>query len=111
MRKVSMEGMLEAESGPLPPPPNETAPPAVAREEGGGKIEKNFQDERVAKSLGSLLGKFEDPTRITKIEKIIGADGRLTVDIKGQDGRLLRSFAVELHSETKKVNIILDVNK
>jgi hypothetical protein len=66
---------------------------------------------QMAKSLDSLLSKFEDPTRITKIEKISGANGRLVVDIKGLDGTLLRSFTVELDPETKKVNIILDVDK
>jgi hypothetical protein len=83
----------------------------VAREEVGVTSEKTFQEKQISKSLGSLLSKFEDPTRITKIEKITGAAGRLTVDIKSNDGRLLHSFIVELHSETKKINIILDVNK
>jgi mutual gliding-motility protein MglA len=90
-------------------PKNETAAPVLVQEEAGVKNEKINQDKQISKSLGSLLSKFEDPTRITKIEKITGADGRLNIDIKGNDGRLLSSFAVELHSETKKVNIILDV--
>jgi len=109
MKKVSMEIMPAVESGQVPPQKNETASPAVAREVPSVKGEKTFEDKRISKYLGSLLSKFEDPTRITKIEKISGADGRLTVDIKDNDGRLLSSFTVELHSETKKVNIILDV--
>jgi signal recognition particle receptor subunit beta len=109
MKKISMEVLPAVEADQLPPQKNETAAPAVAREEAGAAGEKTSQDGQIAKSLVSLLSKFEDPTRITKIEKITGADGRLTVDIKGNDGRLLRSFAVELDAETKKVNIILDV--
>lgn len=109
MKKVSMEVMPAVQSDPLPAKKIETTAPAVLSEEPVVKSEKTFQDKQATKSLGSLLGRFEDPTRITKIEKITGADGRLTVDIKGNDGRLLHSFAVELHSETKKVNIILDV--
>ena len=109
MKKVSMEVMPVVESDPVPPQKNETASPVVTREVPSVKSEKTFQDKQILKSLGSLLSKFEDPTRITKIEKITGADGRLTVEIKDNDGHLLRSFAIELHSETKKVNIILDV--
>ena len=104
-----MEAMPAVESDPVPAKKNQTMPPAVLREVPAVKIEKTFQEEKISKSLGSLLSKYEDPTRITKIEKITGADGRLTVDIKGNDGRLIHSFAVELHAETKKVNIILDV--
>jgi signal recognition particle receptor subunit beta len=109
MKKISMEGMSAVESDQVPSQKIETVSAPVAREEAGVKIEKTFQDKPVSKSLASLLGKFEDPTRITKIEKITGADSRLTVDIKNNDGRLLSSFAVELDAETKKVNIILDV--
>jgi signal recognition particle receptor subunit beta len=109
VKKISMEIPPAAESDQVPPQKNETVPPAFAWEEADVTSEKAFPDEQMQKSLGSLLRKFEDPTRITKIEKISGADGRLTVDIKGKDGRLLRSFVVELQSETKKVNIILDV--
>jgi signal recognition particle receptor subunit beta len=109
MKKISMEEMPKIEAEQLPPPQIETAAPEVAFEESEVLHEEIFQDKLLSQSLGSLLSKFGDPTRITKIEKITCADDRLTVDIKGNDGRLLRSFAVELNSETKKVNIILDV--
>ncbi|MEI6613857.1 MAG: GTPase domain-containing protein [Chrysiogenales bacterium] len=111
MKKIGMDVLPAAEAGQMPPQKIEVAAPAAVQEVPGVKSEKTFQEERISKSLGSLLGKFEDPTRITKIEKIIGADGRLTVDVRGNDGSLLSSFAVELNSATKKVNIILDVNK
>jgi signal recognition particle receptor subunit beta len=111
MKKISMEALPAVESEPVPPQQNETSAPAAVRVEAGIKSENSFKDRQIAKSLGSLLSEFEDPTRIIKIEKITGADGRLTVDIKDNGGHLLRSFTVELHSETKKVNIILDVNK
>ena len=108
VKKVIVESPAPAQSAP-PPQPNHTAVPAAAREETGDKSKKTFPEEQISKSLDSLLSKFEDPTRITKIEKIAGANGRLTVDIKDNAGHLLSSFAVELHPETKKVNIILDV--
>jgi hypothetical protein len=109
MKKISMEALPAVEAGHGQPQKNESATAAVDREQAGVASEKIFPEEQISKSLGSLLSKFEDPTRITKIEKITGADGRLTVDIKDNDGRLLRSFAVELAPETRKVNIILDV--
>ena len=65
--------------------------------------------EPANRSLGDLLGRLEDPTRITRIEKIAAANGRLTVEIKDGDGRALRSLDIVLHPETRKVNIILDV--
>ena len=109
VKKISIEAMPAVESELVPPQKNEIASPGVARKVPSVTNKENLQDKKIAKSLGSLLSSFEDPARITKIEKITGADGRLTVDIKGNDGRLLRSFVIELHSETKKVNIILDV--
>ena len=105
VKKISMEVMPAVESEPLPPHENEAASPVVAGEKAGVPT----QGKQISTSLGSLLNKFEDPTRITKIERITGADGRLVVDIKDNDGRLLSSFNVELNSDTKKVNIILDV--
>ena len=60
-------------------------------------------------AFGELLNRLEDPTRITKIEKITAGNGRLTVEVKDSDGRSLRSFDIVLNPETKKVNIILDV--
>jgi hypothetical protein len=109
VKKISLEAMPAIESVKVAPQRIETAAPAVVREVPGVASEKPFPDKQVSKSLDSLLSKFEDSTRITKIEQISCADGRLTVEIKDNDGRLLSSFAVELHPETKKVNIILDV--
>jgi hypothetical protein len=62
-----------------------------------------------SQSLGDLLGRLEDPSRITRIEKIAAANGRLFVEIKDSDGRALRSLDIALRPETKKVTIILDV--
>jgi mutual gliding-motility protein MglA len=108
MKKVSMDAMPAIEITP-PPQKKEPAPAPVALEVAGVKSEKPSQGMPILHSLGSLLNKFEDPTRITKIEKISGVDGQLTVDVKGNDGHLLHSFVVELNPGTKKVNIILDV--
>lgn len=109
VKKINMEIVPPAGPAQALPPKNEIAAPAAARAEIGMADEKAAQDKHLATSLGSLLRGFEDPTRITKIERIHGADGRLTVDIKDNAGHLLRSFEVELHPETKKVNLILDV--
>jgi len=109
VKKINVEAMPQLEPFQALPQKHESAAPAPAREVSGITNENAFQDMQLAKSIGSLFSEFADPTRITKIEKITGAAGRLTVDIKGNDGSLIRSFVVELHSETKKVNIILDV--
>jgi signal recognition particle receptor subunit beta len=111
VKKIGMEEMPAIESVKVAPQKNEVPAEAPARKEAAADNAEPSRDKQISKSLGSLLSKFEDPTRITKIEKISGVDGRLTVDIKGHDGSLLRSFTVELDPGTKKVNIILDVNK
>ncbi len=111
VKKISVEERPAIESVRVAVQQQEFSPPAPA---GAGNADADAESARqmqMAKSLGSLLSKFEDPSRITKIEKITGVNGRLTVDIKGNDGRLLRSFNVELDPGTKKVNIILDVDK
>ncbi|MBN2399115.1 MAG: GTPase domain-containing protein [Candidatus Aminicenantes bacterium] len=111
IKKIGVEEMPAIET--VQTAPQKTEPPAAAP----AAAEMAVADEdasrqlQMAKSLGSLLTKLEDPSRITKIEKISGANGRLTIDIKGHDGTVLNSFAVELDPGTKKVNIILDVNK
>jgi signal recognition particle receptor subunit beta len=109
VKKINME--IVPPAGPAQPSPQKSEPalPAADREEPGAKNGNASQDDPLIKSLGSLYSEFKDPTRITKIERIHGADGRLTVDIKDNAGHVLRSFEVELRPETTKVNLILDV--
>jgi hypothetical protein len=120
MKKIGLEDLPAVDVA--PPAPRPAEPPAPEPQAGAAPASGPAASEpppavevprekASTKSLGSLLSQFEDPTRITKIEKLSGADGRLTVDIKGHDGGLLRSFSVDLDPETKKVNIILDVSK
>jgi hypothetical protein len=109
VKKINVEAMPPAEPPPAPPQLEESAAPAPAWEGTGTTNENASQDEPLTRSLGSLYSEFKDPTRITKIERIQGADGRLTVDVKDSAGHLLRSFDVELQTDTRKVNIILDV--
>ena len=108
VKKVSVEQMTASEAGQDLPPKIEKAPPAALAE-----AANETREERLAKpvnpSLGELLHRLEDPTRITKIEKIPGGDGRLIVEVKSGDGRTLRQFDIALRPETRKVNIILDV--
>jgi len=111
VKKISMEEMPAIESVRVAPNKVEPPPSAPVRAETAAAAVEDSSEMLMAKSLGSLLSKFEDPSRITKIEKITGVNGRLTVEIKGNDGRVLRSFNVELDAGTKKVNIILDVDK
>lgn len=100
VKKINLEAVPPPAPAPVPPPIEAGAPPAP---------ESNFPEGPLTHSLGSLYSEFKDPTRITKIERIHGADGRLTVDVKDEAGHLLRSFEVELQTDTRKVNIILDV--
>jgi hypothetical protein len=111
IKKIGVEEMPAIES--VQTAPQKTKPAAAAPDaaEMAAADDDASRQLQMAKSLGSLLTKLEDPSRITKIEKISGANGRLTIDIKGDDGTVLNSFAVELDPGTKKVNIILDVTK
>jgi signal recognition particle receptor subunit beta len=109
VKKISMEVMPASETVPTAARRDEAQVIAAVREGAEDRMEKVFADKPKENSIGSVLNAFEDPTRVTKIERISGADGRLTVDVKGKDGSVLHSFAVELNPETKKVNIILDV--
>ena len=111
VKKISMEELPALESVKVAPSKVEPPPSAPVRVEPAAAAAEDSREVQMAKSLGSLLSRFEDPSRITKIEKVTGVNGRLTVEIKGNDGRLLRSFNVELDAGTKKVNIILDVDK
>ena len=117
MKKVSVEQVAASEAGleapsrkpaPAPPPPPAPAPTVKAPQVAAAEPRP---PRPAAKSFGELLQGLEDPTRITKIEKIAAGNGRLIVDIKDGDGRPLRQFDIALTPETKKVNIILDVKK
>ena len=110
VKKISMDEMPAIESVRVAPQSPSPAPVPL-RSETVVAAEAPSPEKLMAKSLGSLLSRLEDPSRITKIEKVTGVNGRLIVDIKGNDGRVLRSFNVELDPGTKKVNIILDVEK
>lgn len=106
MKKVSVEQMTASEAGQdvLTPAPVAAGRAAAPASEAGAHPVKPE-----GKSLGDLLSAMGDPSRITRIEKISGADGRLIVEIKDGSGRPIRSLDIPLHPETKKVNIILDV--
>ena len=110
VKKIGVDDLPAIESVQVAPQKSEPPAPPPAREVAVDDAE-SLRELQTAKALGSLLSQFEDPTRITKIEKISGVNGRLTVDIKGHDGSVLRTFSVELDAGTKKVNIILDVTK
>jgi len=109
VKKVSVDQMAASENGQevltRPESPAPPAPEAIA------SVPDNevCQAKAIAQSFGELLNRLEDPTRITKIEKIAAGNGRLTVEIKDGEGRALRSFDISLQPETKKVSIILDV--
>ena len=109
VKKVSVDQMTASETG--QEVLTHTEPPAPPAAEAIASVPDNEarQTKAVAKSFGDLLNRLEDPTRITKIEKIAASSDRLTVEIKDGDGRALRSFDISLQPETKKVNIILDV--
>jgi hypothetical protein len=84
-------------------------PPAASEKAADLPVAEPRRPEPASRSLGELLGRLEDPSRITRIEKIAAANGRLTVEIKDGDGRGLRSLDIVLRPETRKVTIILDV--
>jgi signal recognition particle receptor subunit beta len=109
MKKVSVEQMATSEAGMEMPARAEAPAPAPAEKAPGEPAADVRQAKPDSKSFGDLLSRLEDPTRITKIEKIAAGNGRLIVEIKDGDGRTLRQFDISLQSETKKVNIILDV--
>jgi mutual gliding-motility protein MglA len=109
VKKISMEAMPAIETVQTAARRDEAQVIAAVREGAEMQMEKAFAARPKETPAGSVLNMAQDPTRVTKIERVSGADGRLTVDVKGEDGRVLHSFAVELNPETKKVNIILDV--
>jgi signal recognition particle receptor subunit beta len=108
MKKVSVEQLAASEAG-LEAPVKPNAPAAAAEKVPDAPAAEPRQAKPAVPSFGEMFRKLEDPTRLTKIEKIAPGNGHLTVDIKDGDGRMLRQFDIVLHPETKKVNIILDV--
>jgi signal recognition particle receptor subunit beta len=109
VKKVSVDQMTASETGEDVLTHAEPSSPPAAEAIASVPDNEVRQAKTVAKSFGDLLNRLEDPTRITKIEKITVSNGRLTVEIKDSDGQPLRSFDISLQPETKKVNIILDV--
>ncbi|HEX7503326.1 MAG TPA: GTPase domain-containing protein [Acidobacteriota bacterium] len=109
MKKVSVEQIAASEAG-LESAAKAAAPAhAPAAKAPAPPAPEVRQAMPAVQSFGDLLHRLEDPTRLTKIEKIAPGNGHLTVDIRDGDGRTLRQFDIVLHPETKKVNIILDV--
>ncbi len=103
VKKVSVEQLEAREAGQevITPPPAAAAPAA--------KPAPPPAPAAPPRSPGDLLSGLEDPTRITRIEKIAASNGRLGVEIRDGQGRSLRSLDIALRPETKKVTIILDV--
>jgi signal recognition particle receptor subunit beta len=110
VKKVSMDQMASSDAG-LEPPLKKDSAPAAEVEKVADQPGDALAAPPVNPSFSELLQRLEDPTRITKIEKIAAGNGRLTVEVKDGNGRILRSFDIALKAETKKVNIILDVKK
>ncbi len=108
VKKVSVEQLQNREAGqevltaaPPPAPAGERAAAQPAAEPP--------RPAPASRSLGDLLSGLEDPSRITRIEKISALNGRLGVEIRDGDGRSLRTLDITLRPETRKVTIILDV--
>ena len=108
VKKVNMEQLAASEPGLDQPVKTEAVPPAAV-EKAAAAARETPPAAKVSPSVGELLKRLEDPTRITRIEKIAAGNGSLTVEIRGADGRSLRQFDIALNPETRKVNIILDV--
>jgi len=114
VKKVSVEQMVASEAGQevITQAPVSVAAAGEKAVDQPAVNQPLVEPRRAApasQSLGDLLGRLEDPSRITRIEKIAAANGRLFVEIKDSDGRALRSLDITLRPETKKVTIILDV--
>ncbi len=58
-----------------------------------------------------LFERLKDNTRLTVIKKVHAKDSELIIDIKDKDSKVLESIKVIINPETKKVNLILDVEK
>jgi hypothetical protein len=109
VKKVSVEQLAASQAGQEVLTQAPAAPPAASEKAADLPVAEPRRPEPASRSLGELLGRLEDPSRITRIEKIAAANGRLTVEIKDGDGRGLRSLDIVLRPETRKVTIILDV--
>lgn len=109
VKKVSVEQMAASEAGQEVLTQAPVVVPAVSEKAADQPVVEPRRAPAASPSLGDLLGRLEDPSRITRIEKIAAANGRLLVEIKDSDGRALRSLDIVLRPETKKVTLILDV--
>jgi signal recognition particle receptor subunit beta len=76
--------------------------------------EKTGKKEKTpAEKLGGLdlFERLKDNTRLTVIKKVHAKDSELIIDIKDKNSRVLESIKVTINPETRKVNLILDVEK
>ncbi len=48
---------------------------------------------------------------MTRIEKIVVKSSPITIEIRDAQGVSLKSLSLEVHPDTKKINLILDVKK
>lgn len=88
----------EKESAPVPPPPK--ARKAVPQEA-----------TKTADARLDFFNRFEDTSRLTRIEKIAVKNSPITLEIRDARGEILKSLALEVHPDTKKINLILDVKQ
>ncbi len=111
VKKVSVEQLQARQAGQEVLPPAPPAPPSGDEKAAAQPPEAAPRPapRPAAGTVNELLGGLEDPTRITRIEKIAPANGRLAVEVKDGQGRPLRTLDIALRPETKKVTIILDV--
>ena len=112
VKKVSVEQLQARQAGQEVLPPAPSAPPSLDEKAAAQPPEaapRPMPRPAAASTVNELLGGLEDPTRITRIEKIAAANGRLAVEVKDGQGRPLRTLDIALRPETKKVTIILDV--
>jgi len=56
-----------------------------------------------------FLKEFEDPSRVTIIERLNVNGGGLQIDIHDGDGQFLKTFRIAVSDKTKKINLIFDV--
>lgn len=106
-------GSVALEEEPLPAPP--TPPPAEKREKEkapAAEAKPAREEKKAAKdSRFDFLDKYEDTSRLTVIDKITPGDGLVKVDIRDGHDNSLKSLHIELHPDTKKITLILDVKR